>query len=95
VSDRSLGISQLSPCPNAAPRPVRARADATEIVRLGTLYLRIGGSFYASAGGGLIALCWLDRGAVEVFAAVVAGFCAYAAVTAWAALTVKAPAVSL
>jgi hypothetical protein len=95
VSDRSLWISQLSSCPNVAPRSVRARADDAEIVRLGTLYLRIVGSFYASAGGGLIALCWLDRGAVEVFAAVVVGFCAYAAVAAWAALTVKAPPVSL
>jgi len=95
VSDRSLCISQLSSCPNAAPRPVRAPADDAEIVRLGNLYLRIIGSFYASAGGGLIALCWLDRGAAEVFAAVVVGFCAYAAVTAWAAPTVKVPAISL
>jgi hypothetical protein len=82
VSDRSLWISQLSSCPNAAPRTVRAHADDAEVIRLGTLYLRIAGSLYASAGGGLIALCWLDRGAVEVFAAVVVGFCAYAAVTA-------------
>jgi hypothetical protein len=86
VSDRSLWISQSSlSSPNAAPRPVAARADDEEIVRLGTLYLQIVGSIYASAGGGLIALYWLDLGAIEVFAAVVAGFCAYAALTTRAA----------
>ena len=44
------------------------------------------------AGGGLIAIYWLDLGTTGFFAAVAAGFCLYAALTARAVLRVKTPA---
>ena len=45
----------------------------------------------ASAGGGLVAIYWLDLGAVGFFATVAGGFCLYAALTTHAVLKVKAP----
>jgi Na+-driven multidrug efflux pump len=45
----------------------------------------------ASAGGGLIAITWLDLGANGFFIAIAFGFCAYAALTTWAVLSVKNP----
>jgi hypothetical protein len=45
-----------------------------------------------SAGAGLAAVYWLDRGATGLFAAVSAGFCIYAALTVAAVLGVKDPA---
>jgi hypothetical protein len=85
MSDRSVSTSPLS-CsplswspPNAAPCRVATRTDDAEVTHLGTLYLRIVGPIYASAGSGLIALCWLDLGVIGVFATMAVGFCAYAA----------------
>jgi len=46
----------------------------------------------ASAAGALIAVYWLDLGAIGFFIAVAAGFCAYAALTAGAVLRIEAPA---
>jgi Na+-driven multidrug efflux pump len=46
----------------------------------------------ASAGCALIAITWLDLGAIGFFVAIAGGFCAYAAMTAAAMLRVKAPA---
>jgi putative MATE family efflux protein len=46
----------------------------------------------ASAGGALVAIYWLDLGVTGFFAAIACGFCAYAALTAGALLTVKEPA---
>jgi putative MATE family efflux protein len=53
----------------------------------------------ASAGGGLLAIYWLDLGATGLFIAIALGFCAYAGLTAYAVIRVKehrveAPAVS-
>ena len=45
----------------------------------------------ASAGGALIALYWLDLGVTGFFVAVAFGFCAYAALTAYAVVNVKLP----
>jgi Na+-driven multidrug efflux pump len=45
-----------------------------------------------SAGAGLAAVYWLDLGATGLFAAIAAGFCIYAALTATAVLGVKDPA---
>jgi hypothetical protein len=80
MSNRSVSISPLSLSPpNAAPCRVAARTSDAEVTHLGILCLRIVGPIYASAGSGLIALCWLDLGVIGVFAATAAGFCAYAA----------------
>ena len=48
----------------------------------------------ASVGCALIAIYRLDLGALGLFVAVAIGFCAYAALTAVAMVTVKQPAVS-
>ena len=45
----------------------------------------------ASAGGGLIAIWWLDLGLAGFFAAVAAGFCLYAALLVRAVTRVKTP----
>lgn len=45
----------------------------------------------ASAGGGLVAIYWLDLGTVGFFVAIALGFCLYAALTARAVLRVQAP----
>ena len=45
----------------------------------------------ASSGGALIALYWLDLGVTGFFAAVAFGFCAYAAMTAYAVMRAKEP----
>ncbi len=45
----------------------------------------------ASAGGGLVAIYWLDLGVAGLFAAVAVGFCIYAALLVRAVLSVKAP----
>jgi len=45
----------------------------------------------ASAGGGLIAVYWLDLGATGFFAGVAFGFCAYAVLNACAVFAVKSP----
>ena len=47
----------------------------------------------ASTGCALIAIYWLDLGAIGFFVAVASGFCAYAALTAAAMFRVKAPSV--
>jgi MATE family, multidrug efflux pump len=47
-----------------------------------------------SGGCALMAVTWLDLGAVGFFVAVAIGFCAYAALTAVAVLRVKAPPAS-
>lgn len=49
----------------------------------------------ASAGGGLIAIWWLDLGLAGFFAAVAAGFCLYAALLVRAVSRVKAPDATL
>ncbi len=49
----------------------------------------------ASSIGALIAIYWLDLGATGFFVAIACGFCAYAALTAGALLTVKEPADAL
>jgi MATE family, multidrug efflux pump len=49
----------------------------------------------ASAGGGLIAIWWLDLGLAGFFAAVAAGFCLYAALLVRAVTRVKAPDATL
>jgi Na+-driven multidrug efflux pump len=46
----------------------------------------------ASAGGALLAIYWLDLGAVGFFAAAAIGFCAFAAMAASIMLRVKEPA---
>jgi hypothetical protein len=46
----------------------------------------------ASAGGALVAIYWFDLGVAGFFAAVAAGFCIYAALTAAAVHRVKEPA---
>jgi hypothetical protein len=53
--------------------------------------LSLSASAGTSAGGALIAIHALDPGATGFFGAVALGFCAYAALTAWAVLTVKNP----
>jgi hypothetical protein len=45
----------------------------------------------ASAGGGLIAIYWLDLGVAGFFSAVAAGFCLYAAMLVYAVSSVKTP----
>jgi Na+-driven multidrug efflux pump len=45
----------------------------------------------ASAGGALIAVYWLDLGAIGFFIAIALGFIAYAALTACAVIGVKDP----
>jgi len=45
----------------------------------------------ASAGGGLVAIWWLDLGLAGLFAAVAAGFCLYAALLVRAVTRVKTP----
>jgi hypothetical protein len=45
----------------------------------------------ASAGGALVAVTWLDLGAIGFFIAIAGGFCAYAALTAAAMFRVKQP----
>ena len=45
----------------------------------------------ASAGGSLIAIYWLDLGALGFFVAIAGGFCLYAALTAYAVIRVKDP----
>jgi len=47
-----------------------------------------------SAGGGLIAIYWLDLGAVGFCVAVAAGFCLYAALTVRAVMKVRAPLIA-
>jgi hypothetical protein len=49
----------------------------------------------ASAGGGLIAIWWLNLGLAGFFAAVAAGFCLYAALLVRAVIRVKAPDATL
>jgi putative MATE family efflux protein len=49
----------------------------------------------ASACGGLVAIYWLDLGAIGFFAAVAAGFCLYAGLTAHAVLKMKSPAAAI
>jgi cytosine/uracil/thiamine/allantoin permease len=44
--------------------------------------------------GGLIAVYWLDLGAIGFFVGIAIGFCAYAALTTVAMLRVKQPSVS-
>jgi Na+-driven multidrug efflux pump len=46
-----------------------------------------------SAGGGLLAIYWLDLGATGSFIAIALGFCAYAGLTAYAVIRVKEPLV--
>jgi MATE family, multidrug efflux pump len=46
----------------------------------------------ASTGCALVAIFWLDLGAVGFFVAIAGGFCAYAALTAVAVLRVAEPA---
>jgi MATE family, multidrug efflux pump len=46
----------------------------------------------ASTGGALVAITWLDLGAIGFFCAIAGGFCAYAALTAAAMARVKEPA---
>ena len=48
----------------------------------------------ASAGGALVAIHWLDLGAIGFYAAVAAGFCLYAALTVGAMFGVKKPGVT-
>ncbi len=50
---------------------------------------------FASAGGGLVAIWWLDLGLAGFFAAVAAGFCLYAALLVRAVTRVKAPDATL
>ena len=45
----------------------------------------------ASAGGGLVAIYWLDLGVAGLFAAVAAGFCVYAAMLVQAVFSMKVP----
>jgi len=45
----------------------------------------------ASTGCALVAIYWLDLGAIAFFVAVAGGFCAYAALTAAAVYRVKEP----
>ena len=45
----------------------------------------------ASTGCALIAVYWLDLGAIGFFIAIAGGFCTYAALTAAAILRVKKP----
>ena len=45
----------------------------------------------ASAGGGLLAIYWLDLGATGLFVAIALGFCAYAGLTAYAVIRVREP----
>ena len=45
----------------------------------------------ASAGCALVAIYWLDLGAIGFFVAIAGGFCAYAALTAAAMYRVKEP----
>ena len=97
-------------------------SDDHEIIRLGTLYLRIVGPVYGLYGLGmalyfatqgfgsviwtvtanavrlaastvcaLVAIYWLDLGAIGFFASIAGGFCAYAGLTAAAVYRVKAP----
>jgi putative MATE family efflux protein len=47
-----------------------------------------------SAGAGLAAVYWLDLGTTGLFAAVAAGFCVYAALTAFAVVRIAAPSTS-
>jgi Na+-driven multidrug efflux pump len=46
-----------------------------------------------SAGGGLLAIHWLNLGTTGLFIAIALGFCAYAALTAFAVSRVKEPRV--
>jgi putative MATE family efflux protein len=46
-----------------------------------------------SAGGGLLAIYWLDLGATGLFIAIALGFCVYAGLTAYAVIRVKEPLV--
>ena len=48
----------------------------------------------ASAGCALVAIAWLDLGAIGFFVAIAGGFCAYAALTAAAMFRVKEPSTS-
>jgi Na+-driven multidrug efflux pump len=50
---------------------------------------------FASAGGGLVAIWWLDLGLTGFFAAVAAGFCLYAALLVRAVTRVKVPDATL
>jgi Na+-driven multidrug efflux pump len=45
----------------------------------------------ASTGCALVAIIWLDLGAIGFFCAIAAGFCAYTALTAAAVFRVKEP----
>jgi uncharacterized membrane protein len=45
-----------------------------------------------SAGAGLAAVYWLDLGATGLFAAIAAGFCIYAGLTALAVARISPPA---
>src|SRR4029077_3892811 len=47
--------------------------------------------FLASTGCALVAIYWLNLGAIGFFAAIAGGFCAYAALTAAAMFRVKEP----
>jgi putative MATE family efflux protein len=47
-----------------------------------------------SAGAGLAAVYWLDLGTTGLFAAVAAGFCVYAALTAFAVVRIAVPSTS-
>jgi Na+-driven multidrug efflux pump len=47
-----------------------------------------------SAGAGLAAVYWLDRGTTGLFAAIACGFCTYAALTALAVVRISPPATS-
>ena len=49
----------------------------------------------ASAGGGLVAIWWLDLGLAGFFAAVATGFCLYAALLVRAVTRVNAPDATL
>jgi hypothetical protein len=44
-----------------------------------------------SAGAGLAAVYWLDLGATGLFAAIAAGFCIYAGLTALAVVRISPP----
>jgi hypothetical protein len=96
MSDRMLANSALAFSPPIATSPSSARpvAARTKSLLEGPVLptlLRTANAvrLVASTGSALVAIYWLDLGAIGFFVAIAGGFCAYAALTSAAILRVK------